>query len=141
VRLNFGLAVRNPDDPEHFRYICPGRWGEAERVPDIATTPEGALVVPLEDAVWIGDAEGLSFLRAEAPDWRAQTLLGHALGTRTTLVTRDATGARLWECGRRHGSGHVGRHAARRHARLGRGGRSHGALGPRRSADADAVAA
>jgi hypothetical protein len=96
VRLNFGLAVWNPDDPEHFRYVCPGRWGEAERVPDIATTPEGALVVPLEDAVWIGDAEGLSFLRAEAPDWRAQTLLGHALGTRTTLVTRDMTGARLW---------------------------------------------
>lgn len=96
VRLNFGLAVAIADDPDHFRYVCPGRWGEAERVPEVATTSEGGLVLPLSDAVWLGDGAAEGFATATAPAWRAQTPVGHALGARTTLVTRDATGARLW---------------------------------------------
>lgn len=96
VRLNFGLAVAMAGDPEHFHYVCPARWGEAERVPEIAALPDGRLVVPLTDAVWLGDAVGGDFVSAEAPGWRAQTPVGHATGDRTTLVTRDATGARFW---------------------------------------------
>ncbi len=96
IRLNFGLAVAIPGDPEHFRYVCPGRWGEAERVPDVATLPDGRLVLPLTDGVWLGDAAGGVFAVAEAPEWRGQTPVGHATGDRTTLVTRDATGGRFW---------------------------------------------
>ncbi len=96
VRMNFGLAIRKASDPQHFRYICPGQWGEVDAVPSMAAFTDGRLLVPLFGTVYTADAGGCAFTRLPVAGWAGQTPVSLAGQGPIHVLTRDDAGSTLW---------------------------------------------